>query len=117
VRKATTLLALILVLAGCSKPLPPEKLSYAGDWRESNVRLLITEDGSVSYKRRSGSTTTTIDAPIKEFQGNNVVVGLGPISTTFVVSEVPHMDGEEWVMVVDGVKLKRKGRSTGADVE
>jgi hypothetical protein len=96
-----------LLLAGCAKPLPPEKLSYIGEWRERTMYLLITADGSVRYKRVKGNTTTSIDAPVKEFQGNNIVVGIGPFSTTFVVSETPHQDGQSWIMVVDGVRLVR----------
>jgi len=96
-----------VLLAGCAKPLPPEKLSYIGEWREPTMYLLITADGSLHYKRVKGSTTTTINAPVKEFQGNNIVVGIGPFSTTFVVSETPHQDGQSWIMVVDGVRLVR----------
>lgn len=50
----------------------------------------------------------SIDAPLKEFQGDNFVVGVGPIATTFVVSARPHQDGSAWKMTVDGVELTKK---------
>jgi hypothetical protein len=69
--------------------------------------MVISADGSVQYKRVKGSTTTSVNAPVREFQGNDIVVGIGPLTTTFVVSEAPHQDGKSWVMVVDGVRLVR----------
>src|SRR5215831_5447152 len=101
-KRIATIAVVALLVVGCAKPLPPGKLSYAGEWRERTMYLLITADGSVRYKRLQNGATTSIEAPIKEFQGDNFVVGLGPVSTTFVVSEVPHQDGRAWVMVVDG---------------
>ena len=116
-RRVAAVLAFVLLATGCAKPLPPERQSYVGDWRDDSMRLNITADGFVSYKRRSGSNTSTntstIDAPIKEFRGDNFVVGIGPLSTTFVVSEAPHLSGDAWVMVVDGVKLQRVDKSRG----
>jgi hypothetical protein len=46
--------------------------------------------------------------PLNGFEGNNVVVGIGPISTTFMVSVPPHQEGGDWKMTVDGVELTRK---------
>jgi hypothetical protein len=106
-KRVATIPVLVLLLASCAKPLPSEKLSYVGEWRERTMYMLISADGSVHYKRVKGRTTTSVDAPVKEFQGNNIVVGIGPFTTTFVVSETPHQDGQSWVMVVDGVRLVR----------
>ena len=106
-QRAATIPVLVLLLASCAKPLPSERLSYVGEWRERAMYLLISADGSVHYRRVEGSTTISVDAPVKEFQGNNIVVGIGPFTTTFVVSETPHQEGQSWVMVVDGVRLLR----------
>lgn len=99
---------LVLVLAGCSKPLPPEKAAYAGEWQGLGMSLMITPDGSVAYKRMKGGVTTSVDGPLKEFQGNNFLVGLGPLTTTFVVSVPPHEAGGVWKMTVDDVELTRR---------
>jgi hypothetical protein len=103
-------LAMLLAasLAGCAKPLPAEKSAYAGQWSGTAVELLITPDGRVDYNRVSGTGNTSLKAPIKEFAGDNMVVGVGPMATTFVVSVPPHQVGDAWKMTVDGVELTKK---------
>ncbi|MGW8393486.1 hypothetical protein [Pseudoduganella sp. HUAS MS19] len=72
------------VLASCTKPVPP---AQAG---------------------RDGNMNTSIRVPLKEFEGDNLIVGAGPVKTVFVVSSAPHEDAGNWTMTVDGVKLVRK---------
>lgn len=105
-----TLLAIVLTvtLAGCAKPIPAEHSAYVGEWHGTAMALLITQDGSVAYRRFEGGVNKSIDAPLKEFEGDNFVVGIGPISTTFVVSVAPHADSGKWKMTVDGVELTRE---------
>jgi hypothetical protein len=95
------------LLTGCGEPVPPEKSDYVGEWKHPTISLLITQNGSVKYKREEGSVSKSIDAPLKGFKGNSFVVGFGPMNTTFVVSKPPHKVGENWVMTVDGVELTR----------
>ncbi|WP_189441542.1 hypothetical protein [Rhodanobacter panaciterrae] len=96
-----------LLLAGCAKPLPPEKTTYAGKWRSSSMTLLITQDGNVMYKRMNGGMSKSVNGPLQAFDGDNFVVGVGPVKTTFVVSTPPHEDQGRWAMVVDGVELTK----------
>jgi hypothetical protein len=96
-----------LVVAACAKPLPPDRLNYAGEWHGTDMALRITTGGSVEYKRRKGSSTTSINAPIKEFDGNDFIVGMAGMSTRFVVSVPPHQTADGWAMTVDGVELQR----------
>ena len=110
-RIATLVAALLLVAACGGKPLPADKASYAGDWRATNMRLVITQEGSVSYERRDGNNSKSINAPLQRFEGDNFVVGVGPLSTTFVVSRPPWRDEARWKMTVDGVELVRRGGS------
>ncbi len=98
---------LALALAGCGKPVPAEKSAYVGEWQEKTMYLLITQDGSVRYKRLKGGGSTSVEGPLKRFDGDNFEVGVGPMSTMFVVSKPPHQDGKSWKMVVDGVELTR----------
>ena len=100
---------LVLLLAGCAEPVPEARAAYVGDWKAANMRLLITADGHVAYERREGNTSKSINAPIKSFEGDNFVVGVGPFTTTFVVSSPPRLDGSVWKMTVDGVELVRVG--------
>ncbi|MES2933412.1 MAG: hypothetical protein V4805_07995 [Pseudomonadota bacterium] len=107
IQKTIILLLLVFSLAGCGNSVPPEKSAYVGEWREKSMYLLITQDGSINYKRMSEGVSTSINAPLKSFNGNNFEVGLGPMATTFVVSKPPYQDGKKWKMVVDGVELTK----------
>lgn len=108
-RFAALLLLLALLLSACSKPLPPDKAAYAGFWRAGETSILITHAGRVEYIVRHGNGfSKSIKAPLQRFEGDNFVVGLGPMSTTFVVSQPPRqIDGQVWTMVVDGKQLVR----------
>ena len=95
------------LLSACSEPLPVEKMNYAGEWRSNQMGLLILADGTVAYKRLQNGGTTSVNGPLKEFEGKDFVVGIGPFSTTFEVSEPPHQTVNGWQMVVDGVRLTK----------
>ena len=96
-----------LLLAACSEPLPKARLGYAGEWRADRVYLLITPDGRCEYKRQREGGNVSIEAPIKGFEGDNFVVGVGPFTTTFVVSKPPRLEDGKWKMTVDGIELTR----------
>ena len=70
--------------------------------------LLILKDGSVEYKRLKGGMTTSVSGPLKEFRGNDFVVGFAFFTTTFVVSKPPSENNGVWKMTVDGVELIRR---------
>ena len=69
--------------------------------------LLITRDGSVRYKRLRGGVSTSVEGPLKGFDGDNFEVGIGPMSTTFVVGRPPYQEGDRWKMVVDDMVLTK----------
>jgi hypothetical protein len=96
-----------LGLSGCGQPVPADKSAYVGEWQHPAMYLLLTADGSVRYKRLAGGGSTSIEGPLKGFHGNDFDVGIGPMSTTFVVSKPPHAEGGRWHMMVDGVDLVR----------
>lgn len=102
-------LAFALLLAACGQPVPAERADYVGDWRAKDMRLLITQDGRVEYQRRKGSSTTSVNAPLQGFEGDNIAAGVGFLRTIFVVTKRPHRVGAQWKMVVDGVELVRGG--------
>ena len=107
-RLAMFVFLLAAALSGCGKPVPPEKADYVGEWQRPEMYLSITQGGSVKYKRTQGATTTAVEGPIKEFEGDNFKVGVGPMITTFVVSVRPHQDAEgDWRMTVDGLELTK----------
>lgn len=99
------------ILSGCGKPVPADKAAYVGEWEAPHVMLVIMQRGRVVYRRSLGDGFhESIKAPIERFEGDNFVVGLGPIKTTFVVSAPPHKEGSIWKMTVDGVELTKAGR-------
>ena len=107
-RTAFALLAVLaLLLSACAEPLPKDKLAYAGEWRGQGVWLLITADGRCEYQRQKEGMSSSIEAPIKGFEGDNFVVGVGFLTTTFVVSKPPQLIDGKWKMTVDGVELTR----------
>lgn len=115
-RRIAALVIAVLLVAGCATPVPPGKLSYVGEWHQRTMYLLITADGSVEYKRLKEGVTTTITGPLREFKGDNFVVGFWPVLATFEVTETPHQEGDAWVMVVDGVKLIRTAGTDGHEI-
>ncbi len=108
--RPSILLPLALLLSACGNPVPPERADYVGEWQHPAMYLLITQDGSVRYKRIRGGATTSIDGPLRGFDGPDFEVGIWPMSTTFVVSQPPHRVGDSWRMVVDDVELTRTAR-------
>jgi hypothetical protein len=94
-------------VAGCGKPVPADKASYVGEWQTKTMYLLIAQDGSVEYKRLKGGATTSITGPLKGFKGDDFEVGIGPMSTTFEVTNPPHAENGRWKMTVDGVQLTK----------
>ena len=101
------LVAAALILSACGQPVPDDKAAYVGEWRGQTMTLLLMKDGTVHYARVKGSVTTSIDGPLRRFEGDNFVVGIPFISTTFEVSKPPYQEAGTWKMVVDGVELTR----------
>ena len=102
------ILGFIFLLGGCNSiPIPEEKRAYVGTWEGVGFHLTITDDGGVNYRRVSGNTTKTVTGPVKSFKGNDFVVGVLFLTTTFKVQHPPYMEGNEWLMVVDGVELNK----------
>lgn len=99
---------LMTILAGCGgAPLPADKAEYAGSWKGGGIDLLITADGGCKYSRVSSDGSVNVNAPIQKFEGDDFVVGVAMMTTTFDVTAPPHEDAGKWKMTVDGVELER----------
>ena len=98
----------MLLCLACGKPVPADKSDYVGTWLTDSMSLVITQDGNVRYKRLVAGVKKSIEAPIKSFEGNDFVVGLGPVTTAFKVGTPPYQDSATWRMVVDGVTLTKQ---------
>ncbi len=98
-----------MVLAACGKPVPADKQAYVGTWESDTTSLLIDAGGRVIYKHQpSPSVSKSLDAPIKSYEGNDFIAGVGPLTTRFVVSVPPHQVDGSWKMTVDGQELTRR---------
>ena len=96
------------LFAGCNSiPVPEDKKSYIGTWEGVGFHLTITENGGVDYRRVRGKTSTKISGPLKNFKGDDFIVGMLFFSTTFNVNRPPYLDGDDWFMIIDGVELKK----------
>ncbi len=94
-------------LAGCGEPIPEDKMNYIGEWQGAEMYLLIQQDGRLKYKRSKKIGNTSITGPIKEFKGDDFIVGILFLTTTFEVSKPPYEVDGVWKMEVDGVTLTR----------
>ncbi len=102
-------LALILsvTLVGCSKPIPKYKMDYVGQWESTEMSLSILSDRTVAYVRKSNGVRTYLNSSLKEFIGDDFVVGVLFLTTTFEVTEPPNKVNGQWQMVVDVLRLTR----------
>jgi hypothetical protein len=98
----------VLLVACTATPIPLERAAYVGVWRAEEMILAISPDGSLAYRRVKGNRTTSIDAPLQKFVGDDFVTGVWFMTSTFKVSEPPHLANGVWKMTVDGVELTRE---------
>lgn len=108
-RKFLIALLAALMLAACGEPVPPARGAYVGEWAGPDMRLSIRSDGHVDYERKKPNGSSSISAPIRKWEGHDFHVGVGFVSTRFVVSLPPAERDGIWTMVVDGVPLRRVG--------
>lgn len=115
------LLIAILSIAACAKPVPEDKRDYIGYWHSKNMTITISANGRLDYHRvkmkQGAKYTTTIDGPIKSYQGDDLVVGVFSMTTTFEVSRPPYQENGHWFMVVDGVTLKLIGNRLNKSIK
>ncbi|MET4788187.1 hypothetical protein ABIF64_000365 [Bradyrhizobium japonicum] len=108
------LVAALPMLSACGQAIPDDKADYVGKRHAQAMDVEVTKDGTVRYQRVSNggaiadTMTTSINAPLRRFEGDNFVVGIPFISTIFEVSTPPHQEAGTWKMVVDGVELTRR---------
>jgi hypothetical protein len=96
------------LFVGCNSiPVPEEKKSYIGTWQGVGFHLTITDNGGVDYRRVKGKRSTKISGPLKNFKGDDFIVGVLFFTTTFEVHRPPYLDGDDWYMIIDGVELRK----------
>lgn len=104
---------LCLLISSCNLgslkgvPIPADKKELIGSWYSASMKLNIEENGHVTYERKKGMSTTSIDGPIQQFNKNTFIVGALGFNTTFVIQVDPHQENGVWKMTVDGEELIR----------
>jgi hypothetical protein len=83
------------------------KKEYAGHWEGGGVTLDVSSTG-VSYEKKSGNTSTSINGSLDHFEGDDIVVKILIATATIKVSSPPTKVGADWKMTVEGVEVTRK---------
>ena len=73
-------------LAACAQPLPADLTAYAGEWSGPGTVLSITLGGDLAFEQKTRGTTIEILGPIKELDGDDIVVGFAFTTSTIDVS-------------------------------
>ncbi len=87
--------------------LSGSKKEYAGHWEGGGVTLDISSS-AVSYEKKSGNTSTSINGVLDHFEGDDIVVKILIATSTLKVSSPPTKTGADWKMTVEGVEVTRK---------
>ncbi len=103
--KSNIIVLLLLILAGCTEPIPDEKKEYIGSWYGESITLVISANGVVEYQIEDKDTKTTTKAPLKKFIENAFEVGIWFLTTRFEVNEPPQEVNGLWSMVVNNIQL------------
>ena len=111
---------ILLFLAGCfqGKPIPENKKDYIGHWTTEGIDLTITPAGTVFYKKNlPGFKVSLTGLYIQEFTDLGFTVGLSFWSTEFIIQQAPHLEADQWKMVVDGHTLTRIDQDSALEFE
>ncbi len=96
-------------------PIDSATEPYIGDWENDDVTLLIGRDRSVHYKKKSGSSTKSIDGTLKGIENGNIVVKAAFLEVKIKIDAEPEEDEGIWEMTVDGEELTKKGAGHGKE--
>lgn len=90
-----------------SSSLPEDKHAYVGRWQGQGVELEMTPEGEVKYVTRHGSTSKSMSAQLRKFEGDHFEAGVWVLAKAFEVTEPPAYRNGRWSMTVNGVRLLR----------
>ncbi len=83
--------------------VPADKNAYVGVWTAPGHVLIVEASGKIHYERHENNVNVTLDVPIQKFSGDDFLAGALFWTTTFHVSQPPHLEDKVWRMTSDGV--------------
>jgi len=91
------------------EPVPPDKADYVGTWRSDDgvVTLTIQADGFLTHTKSQGMSNSEFNAPIKAFEDDAIIAGIGPAVQTFKIDKPPKKVKGDWRMMVNDIALTR----------
>lgn len=92
---------------GCARPVPASQEEFVGVWTGTDMSVSITAEGRLDSRRKSAGFTVELGGSIRAIETDYIRVGIWPISSTFHVDRLPHVEGGRWKMTIDGVELSR----------
>lgn len=109
--KKTIIIMFTLIMAatlfGCGKkiPLTGDQKAFAGKWvADDGTFVTFYLDGGSDLK----SCNTKVNGGKATFTADSVTVGMGPIKKTMKIMQKPKQEGNNWVMVLDGIKYTKQ---------
>lgn len=103
--KIRVILLGLILLSGCSEPLPENQKEFAGLWKSIQTSLLITESGRLEYASNKGSMSTSVSMPIKTISSTEIVAGFLFLESRFAIEGKPRKKDGVLALVVDGETL------------
>lgn len=94
-------------------PIDSATEPYIGDWESDDTVLQIGRDRSVHYKKKTGSTTKSVDGTLKGIENGNIVVKAAFLEVKFKIDAEPEEEEGIWEMTIDGEELTKKGSGAG----
>ena len=96
--------------------IPEDKKVYLGYWTSADGTFNLSDDGTISFEKKSAGSSSKVNGNFAGFDGNNIKVSLGLGSKTLTVQTPPADANGVSTMTIEGITLTKKGEaSSGKD--
>ena len=96
--------------------IPEDKKVYLGYWSGADGSFNLSEDGTVAFEKKSGSSSTKVTGTFAGFDGANIKVSIAFFNKTLTVQAAPAEVEGVSTMTIEGITVTKKGEaSSGKD--